>query len=170
MFVLLPTAAISCFKRTFIFLICAYTTCVAFTFRCHLFILSNDRIESDNAVANNSTLFNEMKFGDRVTTRDAQQPGTTPFNSSHLSPLTAVLRFGSPGKVCCRWEPCLWKLYRVLQLLATLEHPKALHPGPNHPLASLHSPLWGHRVHVHLSPVTVTDDLIELYLLKTLRW
>lgn len=35
----------------------------------HLFIPGNDRIENDNPAANNSTLFNEMKFGDRETTR-----------------------------------------------------------------------------------------------------
>lgn len=75
---------------TFIFLDVHIHTHTVRTSRYHLFILSNDRIESDNAVANNSTLFNEMKFGDRETTRDAEQQGTTPFNSSHLSPLTAV--------------------------------------------------------------------------------
>lgn len=69
MFVLLPTATISRYKMTFIFLMCAYTHTVR-TSLCHLFIFSNDRIESDNAVANNSSLFNEMKFGDR------KQPGT----------------------------------------------------------------------------------------------
>lgn len=78
MFVLLPTATINRYKMTFIFLMCTYTHTMR-TSQYHLFILSNDRIESDNAVANNSSLFNEMKFGDR------KQPGTRGSKGQHHS-------------------------------------------------------------------------------------
>lgn len=56
---------------------------------------------------------------------DTLQQGTTQLGSSHLSPLTAALRVqGLQRRFCCRWDPCLWELSRLLWLLATLKHPK----------------------------------------------
>lgn len=68
MFVLPATAANSGEEMTFIFLMHAYTHTKRASWY-HLFILSNGRTESDNAAANNSSLFVEMKFGER------KQPG-----------------------------------------------------------------------------------------------
>lgn len=158
MFVLLPAATISGYKMSFIF--CSYTH----TSNQHISILSVyfyqmsilRVIMQGRTIAYCSTKWDSETEKQPGTPR---HPGTAPFNSSHLSPLTAVLRCGSPGKACCRWEPRLWKLSRFLRLPATIEHLKLFILDA---ITLLHCPL-GCGVHLYLSPVT--DDLIELCLL-----
>lgn len=85
---------------------------------------------------------------------NVQQEGTTPFSSSHLSPLTAMLRFGSWGRVSCWWELCLLKLSRFCSSWPPLSANRALHPRPY--LAGLNSNREGGWAQI--SPITVTCD------------
>lgn len=155
MFVLLPTATIS--RRNYFHFPDVHThTHTMRTFWYHLFILFNDRIESDNAVANNSTLLNEMKFGDRETTRDVQQQRDNTIQQQSFV-TTKCCREGLALRGSCRWEPCLWKLSRF----AAAGHPTHLKFFILDTIMLLLCSL-GCRVYMYLSPET--DDLIELCL------
>lgn len=102
MFALLPIATISRYKMTFIFLMCASTQMMC-TSRYHLFILSNDHIVGDNAVANNSSLSTmklNLKKGNnrgRAAARDNNIQQQSFFTTN-----CCAEGLGSPGKVCCR--------------------------------------------------------------------
>lgn len=60
----------------------------------YMFVLSNDHL-GEQYHGQGGILFKEMRFREK----DSQQPETAPFNSSHLSLLTAAWWFGSPGMV-----------------------------------------------------------------------
>lgn len=101
------------------------------TFRYHLLIPYDDRGKSDNAPCEQWRIVQWNAIGrQRDDQGNVQQEGTTPFNSSRLSPLTAMLPFGSWGRVGCWWELCLPKLSRFFNSWLHLSTYRALHPRP----------------------------------------
>lgn len=157
LFVLLPAAAIS-YKMTFIFLECTHTRVHVprARFWYHLFILSNDRIESDNALTDNNTLFNEMKFGQIETSSGIQQQGTTPF--SRRSFVTGNRRAEGLA-LRGRFAVDENNVYEKCPAPAHPQAPQAIQPQHNRVLVL---PPGEARARLYLSPVT--DDLIGLRL------
>lgn len=157
MFVLLPTATISRYKMTFIFLMCAYTHTVLCA---HLYAicLFSPMTALRVIMPWRTTALCSMKWNSE--TGNNQGRAAARDNSiqqqSFVTANCCAEGLGSPGKVCCRWEPCLWKLSRFQRLLATLKHLKFFILDT---ILLLHCSL-GCRSNLYLSPVT--DDLIEL--------
>lgn len=153
MFVLLPSATISHYKTTFIFPMCtnAPVVCTHFDTICLFYPVTLLRVITRwQTIAHCS-----MKWNSEKQPRDAQQRGTIPFNSSHLSPLTAVLWFWLSRERLLQMRTMFMKAVQNVQLLATIRHPK---------LFILDLIMLLHRylrcgVHLYLSPAT--DNLIE---------